>query len=75
MRCNLVAPWFVQTPMTEDISATLAARKIEAGKGFTWAQAEDVAGCVALCAVDDQVNGTSDISIFLKAFPWLKIRG
>lgn len=53
VRCNMIAPWLVKTPMTEMLQHKFP----EEGKGVSWARVEDVVECVSRVAVDSNVHG------------------
>jgi 5'-hydroxyaverantin dehydrogenase len=57
VRCNLLAPWYIKTPMTAPISEALKARGIKDGKGVTFVPIEDVVEAAGRCAVDQNVDG------------------
>ncbi|KAI9878199.1 MAG: hypothetical protein M1830_001591 [Pleopsidium flavum] len=56
VRINLVAPWFVNTPMAESIVAIFEER------GVLVAKMETVVEAVVRCATDDNINGKSSLS-------------
>ncbi len=51
VRMNLIAPWFVQTPMIKDIGPALVER------GWRLAELETVVEAVMRCATDDNITG------------------
>lgn len=55
VRINLVAPWFVSTPMTKDIVPKLVE------KGVPLAKMETAAEAVVRCAADDSIHGKPSI--------------
>lgn len=57
VRCNLLAPWYIKTPMTAAISDMLEAQGIEDGKGVTFAPIEFVVEAAGRCAVDENLEG------------------
>jgi 5'-hydroxyaverantin dehydrogenase len=57
VRCNLLAPWYIKTPMTAGISEFLEAQGIKDGKGVTFGRIEDVVEAAGRCAVDESVEG------------------
>lgn len=57
VRTNLIAPWFVDTPMVADMKAGLEKAGVQWGKGFTWAPADNVVEAASYCAVGDDVDG------------------
>ncbi len=56
IRMNLVAPWFVQTPMTKDIGPMVEERGVELAK------METAVDAVVRCATDDSISGKSSLS-------------
>ena len=56
-RCNLLAPWYIKTPMTADLRKYLEAQGIEDGKGVSFGRIEDVVEIVGRCAVDESTDG------------------
>lgn len=63
VRTNLIAPWFVDTPMTADMKAGLEQAGVKWGQGFTWAPADNVVEAATKCAVEDDVDGQSYPSV------------
>jgi 5'-hydroxyaverantin dehydrogenase len=57
VRCNLLAPWYVKTPMTAALRDRLEAQGIEDGKGMTFAPIEFVVEAAGRCAVDENLEG------------------
>ncbi|KAI5238877.1 hypothetical protein E4T43_07086 [Aureobasidium subglaciale] len=57
VRCNLVAPWHIKTPMTEAIQAFMRKYKVPEGQGINWADIRDVVDVVGKCAVSEDLNG------------------
>jgi 5'-hydroxyaverantin dehydrogenase len=57
VRTNLIAPWFVDTPMVADMKAELVQAGVKWGQGFTWAPADNVVEAATKCAVEDDVDG------------------
>lgn len=52
IRVNLVAPWFVLTPMTENFAPVFQQH------GIRFAEAQDVVAAVLRCALDSTIAGT-----------------
>ena len=50
IRSNLVAPWFVATPMTDPIAEIVNQR------GLGWGKIEDVVDAVTFCAVNKNIS-------------------
>lgn len=57
VRCNLLAPWYIKTPMTAAIRDMLEAQGIEDGKGVTFAPIEFLVEAAGRCAVDENLDG------------------
>jgi 5'-hydroxyaverantin dehydrogenase len=64
VRCNLLAPWYIKTPMTADISKSLEASGITDGKGVTYGRIEDVVEAAGKCAVDESLDGMLWLEFF-----------
>ena len=63
VRTNLIAPWFVDTPMVAGMKAGLEQAGVKWGQGFTWAPADNVVEAASKCAVDDDVDGEYFLSL------------
>lgn len=57
VRSNLLAPWYIKTPMTADLRKYLQPQGIEKGKGITFGRIEDVVEIAGRCAVDESLDG------------------
>lgn len=57
VRSNLLAPWYIKTPMTADLRKYLQSQGIEEGKGITFGRIEDVVEIAGRCAVDESLDG------------------
>lgn len=57
IRCNLIAPWAIKTPMTEPILAMLDQLGIKEGEGITFASEETVVQAVMKCIGDTSIRG------------------
>lgn len=57
VRCNLLAPWFVDTPLVAPIKNGMAARGIDIGKVLSFASVESCVKAATLCAVDTELHG------------------
>jgi len=57
VRSNLLAPWYIKTPMTADLRKHLKSQGIEEGKGITFGRIEDVVEIAGRCAVDESLDG------------------
>lgn len=57
VRCNLIAPWAIKTPMTAPILAMLDQFGIKEGQGITFASEETVAQAVVKCVGDTSISG------------------
>ena len=53
VRCNLIAPWLVRTPLTAPLEHKLPRE----GHGMSWARVEDVVACTGRAAVDEELDG------------------
>ena len=47
VRLNLIAPWFIYTPMTQFMKDALDTAGVKDGQGFTWAKGETVIEAVS----------------------------
>jgi 5'-hydroxyaverantin dehydrogenase len=63
VRCNLIAPWAVKTPMTEPILGMLDSLGIKEGEGITFASEETVVQAVVRCVGDAGISGKFQIVI------------
>jgi 5'-hydroxyaverantin dehydrogenase len=59
VRCNLIAPWAVKTPMTAPILALLDQMGIKEGAGITFASEDTVVQAAMRCIGDASISGTS----------------
>jgi 5'-hydroxyaverantin dehydrogenase len=57
IRCNLIAPWAIKTPMTEPILRMLDQLGIKDGEGITFAKEETVVQAVMKCIGDTSISG------------------
>ncbi|PPJ55994.1 hypothetical protein CBER1_03423 [Cercospora berteroae] len=57
VRCNLLAPWFVDTPLVAPIKNGMAARGIDIGKVLSFASIESCVEAATVCAVDTELHG------------------
>lgn len=57
VRCNLIAPWAIKTPMTEPILGMLDSLGIKEGEGITFASEETVVQAVVRCVGDTSISG------------------
>ena len=60
IRCNLIAPWAIKTPMTEPILSMLDQLGIKEGEGITFAKEETVVEAVMKCIGDASISGKSE---------------
>lgn len=72
VRCNLLAPWFIDTPLIAPLKNALAARGIDLGKKIAFASIEDCVLATNHCAVDGGLHG---IYYFLLIFFFLNVLG
>lgn len=59
VRCNLVAPWVIRTPLTAPLQGFLDKSGLPEGKGLTFATVDAVVEAVGRCTVDENVVGRS----------------
>ena len=59
VRCNLLAPWFVDTPLIAPVKAGMAARGVDMGKTLQFASVEACVEAAGYCAVNTGVHGKS----------------
>jgi 5'-hydroxyaverantin dehydrogenase len=57
VRCNLIAPWAIKTPMTEPILRMLDQLGIKEGEGITFASEETAVQAVVRCVGDTSIKG------------------
>ncbi|KAL6812335.1 NAD(P)-binding protein [Trichoderma camerunense] len=59
VRCNLIAPWVIRTPLTVPLQDFMDKSGMPEGKGLTFAAVDAVVDAVGRCAVDEAVAGRS----------------
>ncbi|KAL6811541.1 NAD(P)-binding protein [Trichoderma sp. SZMC 28015] len=59
VRCNLIAPWVIRTPLTVPLQNFMDKSGMPEGKGLTFATVDAVVDAVGRCAVDENVVGRS----------------
>ncbi len=57
MRVNLVAPYWVNTPLVQPKMKEMAAVGITPGKGLTWCDIDDVVSVATKFATDETISG------------------
>lgn len=57
VRCNLIAPWLIDTPMTRSIRQYMKEKSVAEGLGISFANIEDVVDTACRCAADEGVKG------------------
>ncbi|KAK6078065.1 short chain dehydrogenase reductase family oxidoreductase [Seiridium cupressi] len=57
VRCNLLAPWFVDTPLIAPVKKALAARGIDMAKVLCFTSVEACVEAASFCAVNDKFHG------------------
>ncbi|EME39085.1 alcohol dehydrogenase-like protein [Dothistroma septosporum NZE10] len=57
VRCNLLAPWFVDTPLIAPVKNAMKARGIEMSKVLAFATMEDCVQAASFCAVNKELHG------------------
>lgn len=58
VRCNLLAPWFIDTPLVAPVKNALASRGIDMAKALSFASIESCVEAASYCAVDTKLHGT-----------------
>jgi 5'-hydroxyaverantin dehydrogenase len=58
VRCNLLAPWFIDTPLIAPIKNAMASRGIDMGKMLSFASIESCVEAATFCAADTRLHGT-----------------
>lgn len=56
VRCNLIAPWAMKTPMVAPILDKMMEHGIEEGKGITFAKPETLTTAIAKIAIDESIS-------------------
>lgn len=59
VRCNLLAPWFVDTPLIAPIKNAMASRGMDMAKMLSFASVDSCVEAASLCAVDTKLHGAS----------------
>ncbi|KAJ9660481.1 hypothetical protein H2201_006903 [Coniosporium apollinis] len=57
VRCNLIAPWFMDTPLIGGIKAAMASRGIDMAKALSFARIELAVEAANECAVNGSLHG------------------
>lgn len=57
IRCNLLAPWFVDTPLIAPVKNSMKARGIEMSKVLAFATMESCVEAATYCATDAGLHG------------------
>ncbi len=57
VRCNLLAPWFVDTPLIAPVKSAMAARGVEMGRAIGFVGVEACVEAAGYCAVGGEVHG------------------
>jgi 5'-hydroxyaverantin dehydrogenase len=58
VRCNLLAPWFIDTPLIAPIKNAMASRGIDMAKVLSFASIESCVEAASFCAANTQLHGT-----------------
>lgn len=58
VRCNLLAPWFIDTPLVAPVKNALASRGIDMAKVLSFASIESCVEAASFCAADPKLHGT-----------------
>lgn len=57
VRCNLLAPWFVDTPLTAPVKSALASRGMDMERVLGFVSVEACVEAAGYCAVETEVHG------------------
>lgn len=57
VRCNLIAPWFADTPLVAPIKKSMAAGGVDIAKALTFVPVQDCVDAATMCAIDRGLNG------------------
>ncbi|KAL3458182.1 hypothetical protein BJX64DRAFT_292443 [Aspergillus heterothallicus] len=57
VRCNLLAPWFVDTPLIAPIKSAMAARRVDMGKTLAFTSVEDCVDAATYLTVKKGIHG------------------
>lgn len=73
VRCNLLAPWFIDTPLIAPVKNALASRGIDMAKALSFASIDSCVQAANLCAADPNLHGTffQVFSLFSYIFRWM----
>ncbi|KAL4944996.1 hypothetical protein BDV06DRAFT_232172 [Aspergillus oleicola] len=67
VRCNLLAPWFVDTPLIAPIKNAMAARGVDMAKAISFTTPEACAEAASYCVANPEVHGTySEFMLFVE---------
>jgi len=66
VRCNLIAPWAIKTPMTAPIIEVTDKMGIKEGEGITFAKEETVVEAVTRCIGDKSVSGKLPVELEIR---------
>lgn len=58
VRCNLLAPWFIDTPLIAPVKHAMASRGIDMAKVLSFASIDSCVQAATLCAADPGLHGT-----------------
>ncbi|RMJ28740.1 short chain dehydrogenase [Aspergillus sp. HF37] len=57
VRCNLLAPWFVDTPLIAPVKNAMAARGVDMAEALTFTSVESCVDAASYCAVNRDLHG------------------
>jgi 5'-hydroxyaverantin dehydrogenase len=57
VRCNLLAPWFIDTPLIAPMKSAMASRGINMAKALSFASIESCVEAAHFCAANPQLHG------------------
>jgi 5'-hydroxyaverantin dehydrogenase len=58
VRCNLLAPWFVDTPLLASIKNDMASKGIDMAKVLSFVSIESCVEAASFCAINTRLHGT-----------------
>ncbi|KAB8242361.1 Alpha/Beta hydrolase protein [Aspergillus flavus] len=66
VRCNLLAPWFIDTPLIAPMKKAMAARGIDMAQRLTFASVDACVEAATTCAANPQLHGTPPMRCFVE---------
>ena len=71
VRCNLLAPWFIDTPLIAPVKNALASRGIDMAKALSFASIDSCVQAASFCAADPKLHGTLLFNILSLSFSYI----